>query len=135
MIALIDGDILVYQCGFASDSQARKNELFEGHEPLEYALQNVKKSIEDIMQVTEADTYELYLTGQDNYRTTMYPDYKGNRDPNHKPHWYHEIKEYLIEVKGAITVDGMEADDILGIRQVTELDEHTVICSKDKPKK
>lgn len=132
MIALIDADILLYECGFASDAAAKRDERFEGHEPLEYALQNVKQKITDIMEVTQADEYECYLTGDDNFRLRLYPPYKANRDPNHKPHWYHEIKEYLVEKHRAITVEEMEADDILGIRQCTEQDDHTIICSKDK---
>lgn len=132
MIALIDGDILVYECGFASDAAAKRDGRFEGHEPLEYALQNVKQKIADIMEITNATEREIYITGEDNYREALYPAYKQNRDPNHKPHWYHEIKEYLEEVQGSITVNGMEADDILGIRQCTEQDDHTIICSKDK---
>lgn len=129
MISLIDGDILVYSCGFASDAEAKKAEI--EHEPLEFCLQGVKANIEQILEVTEADDYKVFLTGEGNFRLDIQPDYKANRDEKHKPYWYKEIKDYLINMHGAEVVDGMEADDALGIMQCTS-EEWTCICSKDK---
>ncbi len=150
MISLIDSDILVYECGFSSDSNAKNallmgwglktkkecspeqlDELTLAKEPLEYCLKIVKNKIEEILKITEAEDYKLYLTGKDNFRNKIQPDYKANRDPGHKPHWYKEIKEYLIEVHGAEVIDGMEADDKLSIEQVSS-EEWTCICTKDK---
>ena len=132
MIALIDGDILVYECGFSSDANAKKDGRFEGHEPLEYTLKIVKNKIAEIIDTTKADSYEIYLTGKENFRNAILPEYKANRDPSHKPHWYKEITEYLVHVQKAVVVDGMEADDIMGIRQCNEPDDWTCIASKDK---
>jgi 5'-3' exonuclease len=100
------------------------------HEPLEFCLKIVRNKIDDIMEVTGADRYECYLTGTGNFRKKILPEYKKNRDPNAKPFWYNEITEYLIKQHGAIVCDGIEADDMLGIRQMQ--DDETVICSKDK---
>ena len=151
MIALIDGDILVYECGFSSDANAKKEyleahlakhkeqlrpeeleEYLDAREPVEYALKIVKNKLAELIEMVEADSFEIYITGDDNYRMEILPDYKANRDPTHKPHWYKEIKEYLINFQGAIVVEGIEADDILGIRQCEETDDWTCICSKDK---
>jgi 5'-3' exonuclease len=132
LIALLDGDILVYECGFSSDSNAKKDGIEEGYEPLPFTLKIVKNKIDAIMEVTGANAYEVYLTGKDNFRLEIQPDYKANRDPNHKPHWYQEIKDYLIAQHDAVVVDGIEADDMLGIRQMTEQEDFTCICSKDK---
>jgi 5'-3' exonuclease len=124
--ALIDGDILIYECGFSSDSVARKNG--KEHEPLSYCLQNVKKKIESILEATGCDSYRIFLTGPNNFRLEIAPDYKANRDPDHKPHWYKEIKEYLIEKHGAEITNGFEADDAMGWNQTDD----TIICTKDK---
>ena len=150
MICLIDADVLVYQCGFSSDANARKEFLelhgipkselndkllaaYVGlHEPLPFALKIVKNKINEILEVVGADTYECYLTGKNNYRNEILPTYKANRDPAHRPHWYKEIKQYLIDKHDAIVVDGEEADDALGYRQMTEPDDHTCICTIDK---
>lgn len=144
----------MYEAGFSSDSNAKKElklqweeagllsadgpteeqaiELAEVREPLPFTLKIVKNKIDAIMWLVDANSYEVYLTGKDNFRLKIQPDYKANRDPNHKPHWYAEIKEYLIDQHGAVVVDGEEADDILGIRQMTEETDFTCICSKDK---
>ena len=69
------------------------------HEPLENALANAKKMIAAANSATEADTYRVFISGKTNYRddiATVLP-YKGNRDPDHKPKWYQEIKDYLVE--------------------------------------
>lgn len=163
MIALLDGDIFLYECGFSSDANARKDLLNKWHlfhgknlneeqqvewdnafEPLEYNLKIVKNKIAELIDITGADSFEIYLTGSNNYRLDILPQYKANRDPNRKPHWYKEIKEYLINVQGAVVCEGIEADDMLGIRQMaefrkmhgvketTEETDHTCICTKDK---
>src|SRR5687768_549026 len=108
---LIDLDILRYRCGFAADSQIKK-EYKENHpgcsdeevqhymDNLDYtalALQNVKTIL---LGVTERfnEEYKAYIQGDGNFRdqlATIKP-YKGNRDKNHKPKYYKEIKEYVI---------------------------------------
>ena len=164
MLALIDGDIIVYSVGFASDRKLyhvmgcdfdNKKEAKEfcdrtdidyseitftvQEEPIEYTLHSVKKLIESILENTEATDYKLFLTGKSNFRDTLAVTrkYKGNRDVLHKPRHYDEIKKYLINVWDAVVVEGMEADDAMGIAQYTKLavEEHghdTIIASLDK---
>lgn len=58
------------------------------------------------------------LSGKGNYReqiATVMP-YKGNRDPDHKPFWYKEMRDYMVKRYGAIVVNGREADDEISIR-------------------
>ena len=113
MKALIDGDILRYSCGF---SVQRKGQPLG---PLEWALGNCKTLIKKILKDTNSDEYQVYLTGKGNYRdklATILP-YKGNRDKLHKPTYYNELTDYLVNVHGAITIDGKEADDEMGIEQ------------------
>lgn len=165
MKALIDGDIIVYSAGFASDkynyhlggvvfpskAEAKKYaatiDADEGDiilvvepEELSHCLHSVKKMIENIIKKTGADDYEIYLTGEGNYReklATIAP-YKGNRDPDHKPYWYTEIKEYLVNTWEAKIIHGKEADDAMGFEQykyietIGELSDATIICSIDK---
>lgn len=122
---IIDGDILVYRNGFAAKED----------EPLEYTLHTVKCTLEAIHdKFPEREWYKIYLSGKNNYReeiATMQV-YKGNRDPSHKPQYYQEIKDYLVNVHGAEIVDGMEADDAQGIMQWKHKDKSTVIVGIDK---
>jgi len=123
MLVLIDGDIIRYSVGFAADG-----------EPLENCLHSVKLMINKIIQQTDADEYEVFLTGEGNYRdkvATIKP-YKGNRDSSHKPTFYKEITEYLITQHNATVVNGREADDAMGYTSYKDDTNHTVIASIDK---
>lgn len=117
--------MVVYRCGFAGDDD----------EPLEYKLQSVKTVIDNIMaQFPEATSRRAFLSGKNNYRDKLATIriYKGNRDPHNKPVYYDEIREYLIGYQGAEVVDGMEADDALGIAQWAAKDKSTCIVTSDK---
>lgn len=144
MRALIDGDIIVYSVGFATqasyfwvdgemfDTKKEAKVFCDKHkheyddiiqsvtpEDVTHAYYNAKKLINRICEKTGADEYEVYLTGEGNYRkdvATIQP-YKGNRDTTHKPVHYEAITKYLIKTHGAEVIDGMEADDQLGIEQ------------------
>lgn len=90
--------------------------------PISHALSNARELIHKILLRTGADEYQIYLTGKGNYReeiATIKP-YKGNRDSTHKPYHYNYLIRYLTENWGAITVEGIEADDIISINQYEE---------------
>lgn len=99
-------------------------------EPLGFCLHSVKKLITSILNETKATSHKIYLTGNSNFRDTVAvtKPYKGNRDKTHKPIHYTAIKEYLIDKWNAEVINGMEADDAMGIAQSCS----TVICSLDK---
>lgn len=110
-------------------------------EPLENALHGVKETLQSIIGAVGASSYKGYLTGEGNFREeiSVTRKYKGNRDPEHKPVYYKEIRDYLIQYWGAEVVNGMEADDALGIEQhksmcssKTDIWGDTIICSIDK---
>lgn len=144
---LWDGDTILYACGFAADSQVLKRlkeeqpgmgdewykEQLQQEEYVSYALANARSVIEDVCNVFSND-YTIFLTGQGNFREHLATlrQYKGNRDPNHKPKYYKDLKQYLIEVHGAVIVEGKEADDELGCCQMEAEQDTTVIVSIDK---
>lgn len=140
MQALIDGDIIQYRCGFASDKQmyflpdgtrmqykkdmvnyCKDNGIDVGtigtevtHEPVERALHSVKKTLKGIMASIDATECKIFLTGKANFRDDLYPKYKANRDRSRKPHWFKEIGEYMVKYWDAEVVTGVEADDAMG---------------------
>jgi len=129
MHALIDGDVLKYSCGFASDANARKEGL--EHESLNFCLHLVNKKIKTILEACGADSHTIFLSNTGSYRTDAFPEYKANRDPTHRPHWYKELGEFLeIRHKAVYSAIGDEADDALGIAQMSGAD--TIICTVDK---
>ena len=122
---LVDGDILVYRVGFA----------VKDDEPLEYALATMRSVLNTIYdRFPESQYHKLYLSGKGNYREQLatLAVYKGNRDPSHRPHYYEELKQYMIDHHDAIVVDGQEADDAIVQEQWKNKDKSTVIVSIDK---
>lgn len=146
MHSLIDGDVIVYRAGFASDAVAKAEYIDrfgsaegydpkEHHEPLPHALQIVKRTLTGILDTVNANRYTVVISHPVNYREQFFPDYKMNRDITHKPFWYKEIQNYLFEHHAAIySEQGDEADDYLGILQMNYLmeDKESIICSIDK---
>lgn len=151
MKALIDADIFQWEFGSATDD--------EGH-PLSWPLvqARIQGRIDQIVEATGADSYQLYITSDDKsnfrYQVATIQPYKGNRVDIEKPRWYNQIRNFLVDRRGAIEVHGMEADDAISIEQCKDLTKskallqyqnndydtlkiwteygQTVICSRDK---
>jgi hypothetical protein len=88
------------------------------HEAVRTQIYSIEKECREHYGVAEFDTIAVILSGPGNYRSqlaTVAP-YKGNRDPEHKPHWYQSIRNYLTSEWGAAVVHGREADDECSIR-------------------
>ncbi len=126
MELLIDGDVIVYRIGFATQSKDEEGEIIP--EPLPYALHSCKQYIKGIIKKTGADSFRLFLTGKGNFREKVDPEYKANRKDKAKPYHYDEIRKYMIKYFKAEVIDGMEADDALALNQTKD----TVIASIDK---
>lgn len=146
MKALIDADIFQYEFGNATDSEYRPI-------PWPFVQARVQGRIDKIMEATQADEYQLYVTSDDKsnfrYNIATIKPYKDNR-PSEKPYWYTHIRNFLVDHRGAIEVFGMEADDAIAIEQwknfktyIIKHDEpyplsgniaygETIICSRDK---
>lgn len=119
MIALIDADLVAYRCSASAEI-----------EPLEISFARVDSLIDTIMRDTKATEYKMALSGDNNFRKTIYPEYKANRKDQQRPRWLEDTKEYLRHKWNAVSQDNCEADDLLGIWQCEGND--TVICSLDK---
>ena len=126
MIALIDADMLSYSIPFAlQDKEGLRGSKWECREMLD-------RMISTIMEDTKASSFNLFLSGKDNFRegiATLSP-YKGNRQ-SEKPFFYPYIRELVVsEYKGQVS-EGKEADDDIAIEQQKN-QEGTIICSLDK---
>jgi 5'-3' exonuclease len=113
---IIDGDHIVYRA--ASSCEPTKLKPFL--EDKEAAIHRADELMLRILQETSADSYELYIAGTDNFRYNIYPDYKANRKDLPKPTWLEDVREYLVLNWKAEIVNGMEVDDMCGIRMTEE---------------
>lgn len=118
MIALIDADLVAYRCA------ATVTEDME--EDIAYYRMDVL--IQQIIEATSGSFYQCYLTGRNNFRKKINPEYKANRKDTVPPVYLQQCRQWLIDNHNAIVSDGCEADDLLGIYQ----DQNTMICSLDK---
>ncbi len=122
---LLDCDLIVYRVGFAAEKD----------EPIENVLHSVKMVVANALAPFDSKA-ELYISGSGNFRNEIAKTkpYKGNRLDTPKPQYYNEIREYLIKYHKAIPTDGIEPDDMQGIRQY-ELKGKSCIISIDKDMK
>jgi 5'-3' exonuclease len=116
--ALLDGDIYAYRPAAASEN-----------DDLGIAISRMEEMIDNTLAETGADEFSIFLSGENNFRYEIYPEYKANR-PKERPRHLKDLKNYLIEKYQAVVSDGCEADDLLGIEQCQGTD--TIICSIDK---
>lgn len=153
--ANVDGDVVVYITGFAAEERWYKTEdgticntikqakdicknkgqdpskisIEVDAEPKSHALKLVKNILSRVKDRTGAKEVRVFLSGNNNFRekVAVTRPYKGNRHGG-RPYHYDNIRKYLIDVHNAEVINGMEADDALGIHQT----EQTCICTIDK---
>lgn len=114
---LIDGDIVAYRCAASAENEEEW-----------VAVVRTEKLLDDICKATDAEEHKIFLSGENNFRYQIDPQYKANRKDKPKPKWLEACKNVLIEYYGAIITDGCEADDALGMHQSLD----TTIVSTDK---
>lgn len=122
MKALVDADILVYRFGFASEG-----------DPAEFALARLSEFLDNLSMQEGIDEVWGYLTGKGNFRNeiAVTAPYKGTRVAE-KPYHFQLLREYMERAWGFEVVDGMEADDAIGIEAYRNEPEETIIVSIDK---
>lgn len=123
---LIDGDIVAYRTACMKDEDG--NIL-----SLDGAIPKINSWLSWLKESLMADAMEVYLTGSENFRRSIYPAYKDNRDPSARPALLDPLKGYLTEHYAAVTQEGLEADDLLGMATWKEDEGDTrIIVSIDK---
>lgn len=127
MRLLIDGDIICYRVGFASQSTDKETGLVEA-DPLPHALHSTKLYVNQIIEDSGCTEYNIYLTPKTTFRNKVRDDYKNNRKGKPKPVHIKAIRDYLINTYKAKVVQDIEADDALGLSQ----NPYTIIASIDK---
>lgn len=115
----IDGDILIYGICSACEYCARFDD----------DLDVVFCNINEAMGMAEAalakykamakGSLTIYFTGKGNFRKDIYPEYKAHRKKVRKPAGYAALKDLLDRSHQVISVDRLEADDLIGIHHTS----------------
>lgn len=113
---LLDGDLICYRacCGPESWSDP------------EVGINASLDSLSFFFENTGVYEYEIYFSGENNFRKKIYPEYKANRKAERPPS-LPMVKQHFIHYPDQVA-DELEADDLLGLNQTEE----TCIVSIDK---
>lgn len=132
---LIDADIVIFQ--FACVNQVEYdwgNEVVsEVISPLEEAITDLELFIEGLKVATGTEDLEplFCLSTGEGYRYGVLPSYKHNRKDKERPILLDPLREHIKETYRILEVDGLEADDIMGILGSKYPDKY-VIATLDK---
>ena len=135
MSLLIDADYLAYKsCAACEDEVDFGNDVIvvtsRFNEVLDMFLRELKSIAECMGQF---DDFILFFSSPTNFRKKIYPDYKGHRNRK-KPCGYKRLLNWCGDNYITIMIDGLEADDALGIYATDpiEADAGHILVSPDK---
>lgn len=121
MLVILDGDTVAFACAASAE---------DADAPW-VATSRAQTMIENILVANETNSIEIWLSGKSNFRYSVFPEYKANRIGAYRPRWEKAVKDYLTEKWSANWTDGIEADDMAGIR-LCECADNSVLAHIDK---
>ena len=118
--ALIDGDIITYRSAASCKAE----------DPLQISIIRADIMLRELLSKVGCSDYRIYLSGPNNFRHRLYPEYKANRRDIVRPPHLEDTRAYLVLNWNADVTEGIEADDALGIYMGEHPD--AICCSIDK---
>ena len=132
---LIDGDIVAYQIAAALETAINwGDDLWTLHADAGEGKYRVDNFIETLLEKLNATAVVIALTDVQNFRKTIYPEYKSNRADIRRPMILQELKNHMMEHHHTFLRPWLEADDVLGILATSPVlvRGDKIICSIDK---
>lgn len=133
MKALIDGDLLVHMACAAQQIVGDFGDGL-GDETMYDTEEAINGAMRMIINWTKASGCSqpiICFSEGENFRKLIYPEYKANRKNLEKPKAYYDVKEAIEDEHESWSVDGLEADDVMGIAGSRDPNRF-VIVSRDK---
>lgn len=124
MLAIVDGDVLLYMSIWNMETKEEAREKFD-------------ELFTNILESVFATDYVMALGGPDNFRVDLFPDYKGNRtkSKSNRPDWFLDLKSDVAEqYEGCVLTDNCEADDMVRVwaNECTAENIERIVISVDK---
>lgn len=135
-LLLIDGDQFVFTAAVAIEREIRWDE--DNHvlySSPELAFANLAGMLTRIFDRFETDDHVLTFSSPLNFRYEVDPTYKSNRKGVRKPMCYAEVRRLCDESYTTTVVEGLEADDVMGILATKPGNSQRIIVSQDKDMK
>ena len=131
---LVDGDQFIYRWAFACETPIDwGDDLWTLHLDAQEARAKFDTNISQLMEMLGAKHLLLALTGRQNFRKTLWPQYKAPRQDMRKPTGMQVLHQHVRDSYPCVYRPTLEADDVLGIAAT---DPHAkaprIIVSSDK---
>ena len=98
---------------------------------LKEAREAFQHKLDAVLKLVKHGSYKLCLTYDENFRKSIYPDYKGNRKKMRKPMGFKPFRQTVRELPNVVLKPKLEADDCIGIL-ATKPGNDCIIFSGDK---
>ena len=135
-ILLIDGDQYLYRACAATEHETKwdeENHVLASNEA--EAWDTVSSSIQHVLDHFSSKDYVLTFSKGEVFRKRIDPTYKGNRVGTRKPLCYYDVLARLIAAHKTVMLDGLEADDVMGILATKPGPDTKIIVARDKDMK
>lgn len=129
---LIDADPIVYRASASSEDElAFTPDVTVVTGDFKKGKNIVKRNIKELSERFDTDEMVFFFTSEINFRKTVDPQYKGNRQKR-KPAGFKKLKNWTKTQYESIEIEGLEADDALGIAATCGDYNNFIVCSPDK---
>jgi hypothetical protein len=120
--ALIDSDSICYAVGFSSNDAEES-----------IAIARLEETMTELCMELDCEDYKGFLTGKGNFRDSIAVTvpYKGQR-VSEKPVHLQALRCHLVTSWGFTVVQGIEADDAVGIAAYAVPEDETIMVHIDK---
>lgn len=116
ILAVIDADIPIYQtCTAVEHPTDWGGDMWTLHADAKEARELFDNTIDEIRDLVGASKVVLCLSGSNNWRHSILPDYKANRSNTRKPVAYHAVKTYALQTYDCMLEPELEADDCVSL--------------------
>lgn len=132
-ILLVDGDQYLHRACAATERDTRWDE--ENHILLSNEVEAFDTVVQSLKKITDHfnnnDMVVCFSEGRC-FRYDIEPTYKGNRVNSRKPLCFFDVRDMLIKEYKNVRLDGLEADDVMGILSTKPGPDEKIIVARDK---
>ena len=113
---LIDGDLYLYRASISVEKEIDwGDDIWSLYADIGAAKEIFQSQLEKFKEKLGAEDMVVTMSGSSNFRKTVEPTYKWGRKKTRKPVGYAALVDWVADTFNSITVDQLEADDVMGI--------------------